>query len=365
MRDATRVIQAVFGEPDAGAPFLSGPVFASTYRHSGDPTDAPFTYGRTSNPTWAAYERALAELEGGPCLVFASGIAAVSALLCSTLRPGDVVVLPADGYYGGRALAEGFLAGVGVEVRLLRTSGEDHVQALEGARLLLLETPSNPGLDVCDIASLADAAHEAHALVAVDNSTATVLGQRPLSLGADFSVGSDTKALTGHSDILLGHVAVRDPSLLPALATWRSQVGAVAGPMETWLALRSLATVEVRLQRQCGSALTIATQLRNHPAVLRCRYPGLPEDTGHTLAARQMSLYGPVLNFTLADQEAAERWLSKVRLVIPATSFGGVHSTAERRARWASDDVPPGFIRLSVGLEDPADLLEDIVQALG
>ncbi len=364
MRAATRVVKAVFGEPQPGDPLLPGPVFASTYRHAGDPTGAPFTYGRTSNPTWSAYETALTELEGGPCLVFASGMAAVAAVLCSTLRPGDVVVLPSDGYYGARTLSEDYLRDLGVEVRLVPTAGEEVAEALQGARLLLLESPANPSLEVCDIRSLCGTAHAARVEVAVDNSTATVLGQQPLALGADYSLGSDTKALTGHSDLLLGHVAVRDEALLAPLATWRGQIGAIPGPMETWLAHRSLATLEVRLQRQCSTALAVASALREHPAVRGCRYPGLPGDPAHELAAQQMSLFGPVVGFTLAGQDEAERWLTAVRLVIPATSFGGVHTTAERRARWASDDVPPGFIRLSLGLEDPADLVEDILQAL-
>lgn len=364
MRPATTLMQAVYGEPEPGSPLLHSPVFASVYKHSGDPTGAPYTYGRNSNPTWSAYEGALGELEGGPCLVFASGMAAVSAVLCSTLLPGDVVVLPSDGYYGARTLAQGYLADRGVEVRLVPTAATDMTRALDGASLLLLESPANPSLDVCDIRALSAAAHAAGARVAVDNSTATVLAQQPLSLGADYSLGSDTKALTGHSDLLLGHVAVRDEALLPGLAAWRSQIGSIPGPMETWLAHRSLATLDVRLQRQCSTALTVASALRDHPAVQWCRYPGLPDDPGHSVAAAQMSLFGPVVGFALHDQAAAERWLSKVRLVIPATSFGGVHSTAERRARWASDDVPPGFLRLSLGLEDPADLLDDILAAL-
>ncbi len=364
MRPATQVIQAAFARPAAGEPLHPSPVFASTYQHAGDPTGAPFTYGRTANPTWSAYEDALAELEGGPCLVFASGMAAVSAVLCSTLRPGDVVVLPADGYYGARALVQGYLTELGVEVRLVPTGSSGHHDALRGARLLMLESPSNPTLDVCDLASLSRAAHDAGALVAVDNSTATVLGQRALSFGVDFSVCSDTKAMSGHSDLLLGHVAVRDPALLPALTTWRSEVGAIAGPMETWLAHRSLVTLDVRLRRQCANALSIAEALREHPAVRRCRYPGLPDDPAHEQAAEQMALFGPVLNFTLAGQEEAERWLSRLALVTPATSFGGAHSTAERRARWGGDDVDPGFIRFSAGLEDATDLVDDVTQAL-
>lgn len=361
---ATLAVHAGLGEPGQGAPLLAGPVFAGTYRHAGDPAAAPYTYGRYTNPTWSAYETAVSELEGGPCLVFASGMAAVSAVLCSTLRPGDVVVLPSDGYYTARVLAEGYLTQMGVRVRLVPTSELADDTVLDGVRLLWLESPTNPGLDVCDLRGLADIAHRAGALVAVDNTTVTVLAQQPLALGADFSVSSDTKAMSGHADLLLGHVAVRDPELLAPLADWRTQVGAIAGPMETWLAHRSLSTLDVRLQRQCASALTIAAALRAHPAVLTCRYPGLPDDPAHPQARQQMTLFGPVVSFTVADQDTAERWLEGLRLVTPATSFGGVHSTAERRARWGGDDVHPGFIRLSVGLEDPRDLLEDLTRAL-
>lgn len=364
MRPSTRLIQSVFGATTQGQPMLPSPVFVGTYHHAGDPGDMTATYGRTSNPTWTAYETVLAELEGGPCLVFASGMAASAAVLCSTLRPGDIVVMPSDGYYGARALAADYLAQLGVEIRHVPTASNEHGAALVGARLMLLESPCNPALDVCNIAALADLAHAAGALVAIDNSTATAYGQQPLLLGVDYSVNSDTKALTGHSDLLLGHVAVRDPALLPPLASWRSEVGAIAGPMETWLAHRSLATLAVRLDRQCRTALLVAEALRDHPAVAACRYPGLPSDPSYRQAAAQMTHFGPVINFTLEDAAQAERWLAAVRLITPATSFGSVHSTAERRARWGADDVPPGFIRLSIGLEDPDDLIADIAQAL-
>lgn len=365
MREATAVVKAGQQPVEQGAPFLPGPVFASAYRSAGDPADQAYTYGRYANPTWTAYESALAELEGGPCVLFASGMAAVAAVLAPTLAPGDVLVLPSDGYYTARALAQGYLAGTGVRVRLAPTGGPVPPELLDGCRLLWLESPTNPGLDVCDLAAAARAGHDAGALVAVDNTTATVLGQRPLAHGADFSVCSDTKATTGSSDLLLGHVAVRDPELLEPLLTWRTQVGAVPGPMETWLAHRSLATLDVRLQRQCANALAVARALADHPAVSACRYPGLPGDPSHALAQRQMRLAGPVVGVTLADRSAAEHWLDRVRLVIPATSFGGVHSTAERRARWGGDAVPPGFLRLSLGLEDADDLVEDVIQALG
>lgn len=347
-----------------GSPLLAGPVFAGTYRHSGDPAGEPYTYGRYANPTWHAYESALAELEGGPALVFASGMAAVTAVLCATLGADDVVVMPADGYYTGRALAQDVVGRLGTDIRLAPTCGDGQLPIPRPCRLLWIETPTNPGLDVCDIRRLVDAAHEAGTLVAVDNTTATPLGQRPLELGADFSVSSDTKAMTGHSDLLLGHVAVRNGMLLKPLADWRGMTGSIAGPMETWLAHRSLATVDVRLQRQCASALRIASALRDDPSVAACRYPGLPTDPSYPVASRQMALFGPVVSFTLADRAAAERFLDSLAIVTPATSFGGVHSTAERRARWGGDGVHPGFIRLSVGIEDPDDLLADILGAL-
>jgi len=185
-----------------------------------------------------------------------------------------------------------------------------------------------------------------------------------VSLGADVVVSSDSKALTGHSDLIIGHVACRDPRLAAQLTAWRSQTGSVPGPMETWLALRSLPTLELRLARQSANALALAEALSAHPAVGSCRYPGLPSDPSHAIASRQMRHFGAVLNFTLADQNAAESWLRRLRLVAPATSFGGVHSTAERRARWGGDEVPPGFVRLSAGVEDIEDLRRDILDAL-
>ncbi|MGI9093601.1 MAG: cystathionine gamma-lyase [Mycobacteriales bacterium] len=363
MDDATLVVHAGHSSPAQGEPFRAGPTFAAPYRHLGQPDGSANAYARMGNPTWTAYESALAELEGGPCLVFASGMAAVAAVLGTTLRPGDLAVLPADGYYTARSLAGGYLTEMGVRIVTTPTAGSEHRELLDGARLLWLETPSNPGLDVCDIRPLARAAHDAGALVAVDNSTATMLGQRPLGLGADFCVSSDTKAVTGHSDLVLGHVAVSDPGLLAALATWRAQVGAIAGPMETWLAHRSLATLDVRLRRQCETALQIAIALRDHRCVASVRYPGLPGDPAHELASRQMRFFGPLVCFTLADEDTAERWLRALRLVTPATSFGGAHTTAERRARWEDDDVAGGFIRLSAGLENAGDVIDDITSA--
>jgi len=364
MGEGTRVVRAGLPAPVQGAPFLPGPAFAGTYHLTGDPASAPYTYGRYHNPTWSAYEAALAELEGGPAVAFASGMAAVAATLGAFLRPGDSVVLPADGYYTARLLADDFFAPGGVEVRRAPTAGDAQASLLAGATLLWLESPSNPGLDVCDIARLAELAHAQGALVAVDNTTATPLGQQPLALGADFSVASDSKALTGHADVILGHVAMRDPAHAARLQQWRSQMGAVPGPFEVWLAHRSLATLDLRLERQATNALAIAGLLQTHAAVQRVRYPGLPADPAYAVARRQMRRYGPVVSFTLAGEAEAEQFLGACRLVWQATSFGGVQTTAERRARWGGDAVPAGFIRLSAGCEDAADLLADIGQVL-
>jgi cystathionine gamma-lyase len=252
------------------------------------------------------------------------------------------------------------LADWDVAVREVPTARPLTAGDAEGAALVLLESPSNPLLEVCDLAAAATVAHAAGAVVAVDNTTATALGQTPLALGADYSVSSDTKATTGHDDVVLGHVAVIDPDRLAALRSWRDQTGAVPGPVETWLAHRSLGTLDLRLTRQSDNALALARLLRQHPAVETVRHPGLPDDPGHAIAARQMHRFGGLVSFVLAEPEA---FLEHARLVTDATSFGGLHTSADRRARWG-DDVPPGLVRLSAGCEDTADLLADLGSAL-
>lgn len=365
MKDATRVIRAGLPAVAQGEPFLPGPTFAGTYHLTGDPASSAYTYGRYLNPTWTAYEQAITELErGASTVVFSSGMAAVAATLGVTLKAGDRLVMPSDAYYTARMLATGFFATLGVDVRLAPTAGNAQHEHLPGATLLWLESPSNPGLDICDIALLVEAAHAAGVLVVVDNTTPTCLGQQPLVLGADFSLSSDTKATTGHNDLVLGHVSVRDSSWAEKLRAWRTQMGAAPGPMEVWLAHRSLATLDVRLERQCKNALAIAEFLASRADVHGLRYPGLPSDPAYPIASRQMRFYGPVVSFALASRELAERFLKGCELIFEATSFGGVHTTAERRARWGGDTVPEGFIRLSVGCEDAQDLLADLQRAL-
>ncbi|MDW4908365.1 cystathionine gamma-lyase [Streptomyces sp. ADMS] len=367
MGDGTRAVRAGLPEPVKHEPALPGPVFAAHYHLPGLPT-GPYTYGRDENPTWTLLERAIGELEapeqdGVETLVFASGMAAVSAVLFSQLRTGDTVVMPGDGYQA-LPLVRAQLEAYGIEVRTAPTGGDAQLAVLDGARLLWMETPSNPGLDVCDVRRLAEAAHMRGCLVAVDNTLATPLGQRPLELGADFSVASGTKQLTGHGDVLLGYVTGADVSAMAAVRRWRKIAGAIPGPMEAWLAHRSIATLPLRVDRQDTSALILAEALRKRPEVSGLRYPGLPEDPSYKVASQQMRRYGCVVSFALPTRARADRFLGALRLVDDATSFGGVRSTAERRGRWGGDAVPEGFIRFSVGAEDPGDLVADVLRAL-
>ncbi|MFK4118092.1 cystathionine gamma-lyase [Streptomyces longwoodensis] len=365
--ESTRAVRAGLPEPVKYEPTLPGPVFAAHYHLPGEPT-GPYTYGRDENPTWTRLEQAIGELEapgqdGVETLVFASGMAAISAALFSQLRAGDAVVMPDDGYQA-LPLVRAQLEAYGIEVRTAPTGGDAQLAVLDGAKLLWIESPSNPGLDVCDIRRLVDAAHGQGALVAVDNTLATPLGQRPLELGADFSVASGTKQLTGHGDVLLGYVTGCSGDAMTAVRRWRKIVGAVPGPMEAWLAHRSIATLALRVERQNATALAVAETLRQRSDVTGVRYPGLPDDPSHRIAAQQMRRFGCVVSFALPSRERAERFLDALRLVDDATSFGGVRSTAERRGRWGGDAVPEGFIRLSVGAEDADDLLADVVRAL-
>jgi cystathionine gamma-lyase len=365
--EGTRAVRAGLPEPVKYEPALPGPVFAAHYHLPGQPT-GPYTYGRDENPTWSRLERAIGELEapgedGVQTLVFASGMAATSSVLFSQLRAGDAVVLPSDGYQA-LPLVRAQLEAYGIDVRTAPTGGNAQLEVLDGAKLLWLETPSNPGLDVCDIRRLVGAAHARGARVAVDNTLATPLGQRPLELGADFSVASGTKQLTGHGDVLLGYVTGRDAEAMAAVRRWRKIVGAIPGPMEAWLAHRSLATLHLRVERQNANALAVAEALRDWPEELGVRYPGLPADPSHTIASQQMRGYGCVVSFTLPTRARAERFLDALRFVDDATSFGGVRSTAERRGRWGGDAVPDGFVRMSIGAEDPEDLVADVLRAL-
>nr|WP_213455231.1 cystathionine gamma-lyase [Micromonospora sp. NBRC 107566] len=361
--DGTRCAHAGLPAPVPGQPFLPGPVFAAPYHLDpvAGPAAAPDGYGRPDNASRRRLEEAIGSLEAGSCLAFASGQAAITALLLTLLNPGDTVLLPSDGYYLVRAFAAGTLERIGVRVLTAPTAGP--YPPLAGVTLVLLESPANPGLDVADLAALSAAAHAAGALVAVDNTTATPLGQRPLDLGADVVVASGTKALTGHSDLLLGYLATRDGELLSRVRQWRNQTGAVPGAFDAWLAHRSLATLDLRLARQSANAAALARSLAARPDVAGLRWPGLTGDPAHEVAARQMRRLPGIVSFDLGSAERVGRFLTASRLIFAATSFGGVHTSADRRAQWG-DEVTGGFLRLSCGIEDTPDLVADINGAL-
>jgi cystathionine gamma-lyase len=286
-------------------------------------------------------------------------MAAMSAVLHELLAPGDVLVAPSDAYPGIRQLAAEELARREVETRLVPTDESAIREAMDGAAVVWVETPSNPELAVIDIAALARDTSGPGATLVIDNTLATPLGQRPLELGADVSFCSGSKMLTGHSDLVLGHVATRDAAIAERVRAHRGRTGSIAGPFEVWLAHRSLATLGVRMERQNANALALAGALRE-AGVAGVRYPD-----GDAVAQRQMQGgFGPVVCFELDDEPAAERFLAAAQLVADATSFGGVHASAERRARWGTDAISPGFIRLSCGVEDTGDLIADVLAAI-
>ena len=343
---STRSVHAGLPPGRQGEPFLPGPVFASAYHLAGDDVHGTHGYARDTNPTWEGYERALGELEGGDVVLFSSGMAAASALLLS-LEPGQVLVAPSDGYYHVWRLAQEHLVPRGVECRLVPNRQDALEEAAPGAALILAESPSNPSLETIDVPALRVAAGDDAALV-IDNTLATPLVVRPLELGATLVLASATKALSGHSDLLLGYVATSQPAWADRLRAWRTATGAIPGPFETWLAHRSLATLGLRVARQTENAAALAELLRGRDDVSDVRWPEM----------------GSVVCFTLADADAVARFFAGSDLIIEATSFGGVHTSGERRARWGGDDIAEGFVRFSVGIEDTADVLAEVTRAL-
>ncbi|UWQ09155.1 cystathionine gamma-lyase [Aliiroseovarius crassostreae] len=341
---------------------IAPPLVSSSMFHLPGAPDGFAAYGRVDNPTWDVVEHMLSHLEEAPCVAFPSGMGAISAALFATVRAGDRVLIPSDGYYVTRVLAREFLAGLGVDVVEKPTRDYDR-EDMAGYQVVFIETPSNPGLDLCDLAAVAQRVRASGGISIVDNTTMTALGQRPLDLGADIIVASDTKAPGGHSDLLMGHVATRNDALLNRVRDWRKMSGAIPAPQAAWLLHRGLETLEVRFDRMCHSAGKIAAALRSHPALSDLCYPGLEDHPSHALAQRQMTRFGFLVTLTLADEDSAERFINGCDLLRPATSFGGVHSSAERRARWG-DAVPAGFVRLSVGCEPTEALLEALKTSL-
>lgn len=349
---------------EPGAPVNLPPVLSSTYAAGG-----PVSYARVGNPTWSALEDVLARLEGAgsQALAFASGMAAISAV-ADLVEVGGTVVGQRIAYSGTRGLLGRWNQSGRITLREAAPTTADLVAALHGgAQLCWIETPTNPTLDVIDIAEVARAAHRAGALVVVDSTFATPLGQRPLDLGADIVVHSATKYLSGHSDVLLGAVLARDPDLVHRIGQNRIMGGGIPGPMEAWIALRGLRTFPLRWERACANALDLAQRCGEHPAVARVRHLGLPGDPGHALASAQMSSFGAIVSVELhGGADAAEAVAASTRLWLHATSLGGVESTLERRRRWPeeSPEVPDELLRLSVGIEDVEDLWADLSAAL-
>jgi len=360
--DSTRSLKAIDVQAISGRPVAPQAVLAATYHLSDDETGAPDSYGRSSNPTWRQLESALGELEGATgARVFGSGMAAISAALRALALPGSTVVVPADGYYQVRRYAREDLAPGGVTV--VEASSSQIYDAAAEADVVLAETPTNPALDVIDVHRLAAICRGRNARLIVDNTAATPLGQQPLSLGADAVVASATKALSGHGDLLAGYVATNEPELLAAVERHRLLAGAILGGFESWLLLRSMGTAGLRFERQCQNARALATMLARHPAVRAVRYPGLAEDPAHPVAMAQMRRFGALISIELADAAAVRALVDRSELLIASTSFGGLHTSVDRRARWG-DPVADGFARISLGIEDTDDLLADIERAL-
>ncbi len=365
----TVVVSAGRPPRDHDAPVNPPVVLSSTFFGRGEVVQGDRAYGRYSNPTWDPFEETLAELEGAalPGLVFASGLAAVSAAL-SLIPSGGVLVMPRHSYQGSLAMAQQLAERGELQLRTVDIADTAAVTAqLGGADMLWLESPTNPMLEIAEVEALASAAHQAGALVVADNTFSTPLGQRPLASGVDVVVHSVTKYLAGHSDVVLGAVVTSNEELRSKLLVHRSLHGAIAGPFEAWLALRGVRTMALRIERSQATAGELARKLQQHPAVEAVRYPGLPEDPGHARAAAQMDGFGSIIAIQVkGGAAAADKVIDALQLWLPATSLGGVESLIERRRRHVNepDSVPENLLRLSVGIENPADLWADLEQAL-
>jgi cystathionine beta-lyase/cystathionine gamma-synthase len=364
-RDPSTLLLHAMPAPADGDPGGSTLTMATYLVSSGDAEDTD--YLRVHHPNWHVVERALGELEHGEAVLFASGQAASHAILVDLTRTHRRIVVGDDGYYNTRALAHLVGATTGVDVRTVDMAAADAVEdAIAGGDAALwVETPTNPLLRVADLALLGDIAQRHAAPLIVDNTVATAVLQQPARFGAAATVCSLTKAAAGHSDVLLGAVVTSDGRRAARLRDWRTLTGGIPGPFEAWLTARSLTTLPLRLAAQSAAALRIAEHLVADDHVTAVHYPGL---TPHrAVADRQMTGgYGPLLSFEVAGgAAAADAVVAAARLIRAATSFGGVVSSWERRARWPADTAPPGLIRLSVGLEAVDDLLADIDGALG
>jgi cystathionine gamma-synthase len=370
-------------EPDPLTGAVVPPVYlTSTYKQDGvGGLRGGYEYSRSANPTRTALEECLAALEAAPveengrALAFASGMAAEDCLLRTIAKPGDHVLIPDDAYGGTYRLFSRVLADWGIGHTVVPVTDPGAIRdALQqtNAKVLWIETPTNPLLNIADIAELADVAHAAHAHLVVDNTFASPYLQQPLALGADFVVHSTTKYLGGHSDVVGGAIITRHADVADQLAYIQNATGAVAGPFDAWLTLRGIKTLPVRMDRHCANATRIAEMLTEHPKVASVLYPGLPTHPGHKTALTQMKGFGGIVSFRLTEgEQAAVDTCGRTRLFTLGESLGGVESLIEHPGRMthasvagSALEVPSDLIRLSVGIEDADDLIEDLRQAL-
>jgi cystathionine beta-lyase/cystathionine gamma-synthase len=378
MHFATRAIHSAQpSDPSTGA--LIAPIYqTSTFEQESPGVNLGFDYSRTNNPTRRRLEEVLADLEGVThCAVFASGLAAEHAVLHAYVRPHDQIVVPLDVYGGTFRLLNRVFAGFDLTITPVDTANLDAVRSAitAGTRLVWLETPTNPRLIVSDIQAIANIAREKGALVVVDNTFATPVCQQPFSLGADIVVHSVTKYLAGHSDLIQGAALARDAAIFEPIKFLQNAIGAVPAPLDCWLTLRGLKTLELRVQRHAENAGRIAEALASAPGVSRVYYPGLPQHPGHDVAKKQMTGFGGMVSFELdglADE--VTRFVSKRRFFTLGESLGGVKSLICHPARMTHASIPAEhraalgladtLIRLSPGIEHPDDLIADLIDGL-
>ncbi|MEV4414401.1 cystathionine gamma-synthase [Catellatospora sp. NPDC049609] len=364
-------------EPDERTGAVIPPIFqTSTYQQ--DAVGAPrlgYEYSRSGNPTRDSLQECLAALEGGSRgLAFASGLAAEDTLIRTVCKPGDHVIIPDDAYGGTFRLFAKVAARWGLSWTAARISDVDDVRAkvTPNTKMIWVETPTNPLLNIADIAGLAAVARDAHALLVVDNTFASPYLQQPLALGADVVVHSTTKYVGGHSDVVGGALVLNDAGLGDELKFHQNAMGAVNGPFDAWLTLRGVKTLAVRMERHCDNAEKVAEFLTRHPKVTQVLYPGLPEHPGHELAGKQMRRYGGMISFRMGDAAAAERVCNTTKVFTLAESLGGIESLIEHPGKMTHAsvagselEVPADLVRLSVGIETIDDLLADLSTALG
>ncbi|MGH2806746.1 MAG: cystathionine gamma-synthase [Actinomycetota bacterium] len=379
MRFETAAIHAG-QDPDPATGAAVVPIYqTSTYVQEGVAKHGGFEYSRTDNPTRRALETCLAALEGSTqAVAFSSGMGAISTLAL-TLRSGDRVVFPDDVYGGTYRLFSKVFNELGISWASVDMTDLDAVRAdleRDGAALVLTESPTNPLLKVLDLSALAELAHGAGAILAVDNTFATPYLQRPLDLGADVVLYSATKYLGGHSDLVMGSIATSDEALAARLRFLQNSVGAVPGPFDSWLLLRGLKTLGIRMRAHCAGADRVAAWLKEHPQVAKLHFPGDADFAGHELAVTQMvaagePLYGGMISIELDSEEAALRLCERTELFFLGESLGGVESLIEHPGKMthaslegSGNEVPPGLVRLSVGIEHPDDLISDLERAL-